>query len=180
MSSQVAEPFGRPVHHYGYVVAELEPAVDRLVRSSGAGPFFAMEHVALDTVISDDAPAVFDHSSAFGMCGPAFIELMEIHATAPERVKAGFDVTAPVSLHHVAWAVPDFDAATSGLELAGMPAWLEATLGDIHFSYHDATGAFGHHIEVHDATPGFQDFFAMMREAGEGWDGSEPLRSLAG
>ena len=179
MSGQVVQPFGRQLHHCGYVVEDLEPAVDRFVRSMGAGPFFAMDPVVLDTVVSTGGPAVFDHSSAFGVCGPIFIELMQIHDTAPEAVRAGFDV-APTGLHHLAWVVPDFDATVSGLEERGMPAYLEATNGPIRFAYLDAVATLGHHIEIHTDSEGFQGFFAMMREAGEGWDGSEPLRPLGG
>jgi Glyoxalase/Bleomycin resistance protein/Dioxygenase superfamily len=179
MSEHTVEPFGRPVHHYGYVVAALEAAVDRVVRALGAGPFFRMDHVALDTVTSEGEPAVFDHSSAFGVCGPVFIELMEIHRGDPEAVRARLDVS-PVGLHHIAWVVPDWSATTSGLDHSGMAAWLDATLGDIHFAYHDATATLGHHVEIHDDSPGFQGFFAMMRAAGEDWDGREPLRPLPG
>ena len=61
-----------------------------------------------------------------------------------------------------------------------MSAWLDAALGDIHFAYHDATRTLGHHVEVHDDSEGFRGFFAMMRDAGEGWDGRDPLRPLPG
>ena len=179
MPGQVQEPFGGQVHHYGYVVAELEPAVERLVRSLGAGPFFKVDHVALDTVTSVGEPAVFDHSSAFGVCGPVFIELMQIHHTRPEVVRAAFDVS-PTGLHHMAWAVADFAATVAGLERRAMPAWLDATLGDIHFTYLDASATLGHHVEIHDDSEAFRGFFAMMRDAGEGWDGEDPLRPLSG
>ena len=179
MPGQIESPFGGQLHHFGYVVVELKPAVDRLVRSLGAGPFFEMDHVALDTVTSAGEPAVFDHSSAFGVCGPVFIELMQIHHAQPETVRAALDVS-PTGLHHMAWAVCDFGATVAGLERRGMPAWLDATQGDIHFAYHDASAALGHHLEIHDDSEGFRGFFAMMRDAGEGWDGRDPLRPLSG
>jgi hypothetical protein len=35
---------------------------------------------------------------------------------------------------------------------------------------------FGHDIEIHVDNDGLREFFGMVREAAEGWDGSEPLR----
>jgi hypothetical protein len=37
----------------------------------------------------------------------------------------------------------------------------------------------GHDIEIHVDSQGLRDFFQMVRESGEGWDGAEPLRPAA-
>ena len=43
--------------------------VARFAGRTGAGPFFAMEHIAFDEVTYRGEPAVYDHSSAFGRVG---------------------------------------------------------------------------------------------------------------
>jgi hypothetical protein len=37
----------------------------------------------------------------------------------------------------------------------------------------------GHDIEIHVDSQGLRDFFQMVREGAESWDGSEPLRPAA-
>jgi hypothetical protein len=37
----------------------------------------------------------------------------------------------------------------------------------------------GHDIEIHVDSQGLRDFFQMVREGAEAWDGSEPLRPAA-
>jgi hypothetical protein len=69
-------PLGEP-HHYAYVVEDIEATVNRLVGQLGAGPFFLIESVPLENVLSRGEPAEFVHNSAFGSCGDAAIELIE-------------------------------------------------------------------------------------------------------
>lgn len=166
------------MHHYGYVVRDLEPAIDEFVTRMGAGPFFVMNDVPLENVTSQGEPAVFSHSSAFGQCGSFTIELMEIHHCEPAHVQHAF-AQAPPALHHVAWVAAALDPAVESLERQGIPAYLRAGLGDIQFAYHDATDLVGHHLELHDDSPGLRGFFAMIRDARDGWDGSEPVRRPA-
>jgi hypothetical protein len=38
----------------------------------------------------------------------------------------------------------------------------------------------GHAIEVHENTDAIRELFALLADAGDGWDGGEPLRSMPG
>ena len=82
---QLGEP-----HHSAYVVEDIETTVSRLVDQLGAGPFFLIENVPLENVLSRGEPAEFVHNSAFGYCGGGAIELMEVLSLAPERVQKAF------------------------------------------------------------------------------------------
>ena len=82
---QLGEP-----HHCAYVVDDIEATVGRLVDQLGAGPFFLIENVPLENVLSRGQPAEFVHNSAFGYCGGGAIELMQVFSLAPERVQKGF------------------------------------------------------------------------------------------
>ena len=78
MPEELLRPqLGEP-HHCAYVVDHIEATVTRLVDQLGAGPFFLIEDVPLENVLSRGEPADFVHNSAFGYCGGGAIELMEV------------------------------------------------------------------------------------------------------
>ncbi len=83
---------GQP-HHYAYVVDDIEATVNRLVDQLGAGPFFLIDNVPLENVLSRGEPAEFLHNPAFGSCDGSAIELIEVVSLAPERVERGFSGT---------------------------------------------------------------------------------------
>jgi hypothetical protein len=171
---QLGEP-----HHYAYVVEDIEATVNRLVDQLGAGPFFLVESVPLENVLSRGEPAEFKHNSAFGACGAGVIELMETISLAPERVEERFSGPRP-GIHHVAYAVPRTEVADlrSSLDKRGLPQYLSAQLGETENTFHDASASLGHDIEIHVDCQALRDFFGMVSGGAEGWDGSEPLRPV--
>jgi methylmalonyl-CoA/ethylmalonyl-CoA epimerase len=171
---QLGEP-----HHCAYVVADIEATVSRLVDQLGAGPFFLIENVPLENVLSRGEPAEFVHNSAFGYCGGGAIELMEVLSLAPERVQKGFSGPRP-RIHHVGYVLPPTEVAESrsALDDRGLTEYLSSQLGGVETTLHDASAVLGHDIEIHVENAGLRDFFGMVRAAADGWDGSEPLRPV--
>jgi methylmalonyl-CoA/ethylmalonyl-CoA epimerase len=171
---QLGEP-----HHSAYVVEDIEATVNRLVDQLGAGPFFLIESVPLENVLSRGEPAEFVHNSAFGYCGGSAIELMEPVSLAPERVEKGFSAPRP-RIQHVAYVVPPTEVADlrSSLDERGLTEYLSSQLGEVETTLHDASAVLGHDIEIHADNEGLRDFFEMVRGGAEGWDGSEPLRPV--
>jgi hypothetical protein len=169
---------GEP-HHFAYVVEDIEATVNRLVDQLGAGPFFLVERVPLENVVSRGEPAEFVHNSAFGCCGGGAIELIEAVSLAPERVQRGLSGPRP-GIHHVAYVVPPTEVADvrSSLDERGLRQYLSARLGDVEMTLHDASAVLGHDIEIHVDSEGLRAFFEMVRGGAEGWDGSEPLRPV--
>jgi hypothetical protein len=104
--AQLGEP-----HHYAYVVDDIEATVNRLVDQLGAGPFFLIENVPLENVLSRGEPAEFVHNSAFGSCDGSAIELIEVVSLAPERVERGFSGARP-RIQHVGYVVPATEVPT--------------------------------------------------------------------
>ena len=171
---QLGEP-----HHYAYVVEDIEATVNRLVDRLGAGPFFVIENVPVENVLSRGEPAEFVHNSAFGCCGGGAIELIETVSLAPGRVEQGFSGARP-RIQHVAYVVPSTQVAglRSSLDERGLPEYLSTRLGEAETTLHDATAALGHDIEIHADNQGLRDFFGMVKGSAEGWDGAEPLRPV--
>jgi hypothetical protein len=180
----VPEDLFRPslegAHQYAYVVEDIEATVERLAEQLGARPFFLVEDVPLENITSRGEPAEFVHHSAFGHCGGGPIELMEIVRLVPERIEGRFSGARP-AVHHVAWAVPpaSVEDLRRELEDRGLPEYLSAQLGELDITLHDASTSLGHDIEIHVDSQGLRDFFQMVREGAQGWDGSEPLRPAA-
>jgi hypothetical protein len=170
---------GRP-HHSGYVVESIEATVGRLVEQLGAGPFFLIENVPLENVLSRGEPAVFEHDSAFGSCGGYPIELQEVAHAAPQRVEARWSGPLP-RIQHVGYALPPpaVEGLRRELDERGAPAYLSSELNGELTTVHDVSATLGHDIEVLVDAPALRDFFGMVLGAAEGWDGSHPLRPLA-
>ena len=164
-------------HHHAYVVDDIEATVNRLVDGLGAGPFFLVENVPLENVLSRGEPAEFVHNSAFGYCGGDAIELIETISLAPERVEKRFSAPRP-GIQHVGYVVPPTEVADlrSSLDERGLPEYLSSRLGEVDSTLHDASAALGHDIEIHADNEGLRGFFEMVRGGAQGWDGSEPLR----
>ena len=179
MPEDLSRPqLGEP-HHCAYVVENIEATVDRLVDQLGAGPFFLIESVPLENVLSRGEPAEFVHNSAFGSCGGGAIELIEAVSLAPERVEKAFSGPRP-RVHHVAYVAPPTEVADlrTSLDERGLPQYLSSQLGEVETTLHDASATLGHDIEIHVDNKGLRDFFEMVSGGAQGWDGSEPLRPV--
>jgi hypothetical protein len=171
---QLGEP-----HHIAYVVEDIGTTVGRLAETLGAGPFFLVERVPLENVVSRDEPAEFVHDAAFGACGDGVIELTQTARLGPERVERRFAAPWP-RVHHVAYVVPptEVDALRSALDERGLGQYLSSWFGGVETTLHDASAALGHDIEIHEENEGLNGFFGMVSGAADGWDGSDQLRRL--
>ena len=126
-----------------YVVTDLRAAAERLIATTGAGPFFLREHIAIRECTYRGAPATLDHSNVLGQCGPVMIELVLQHGEGPTAFR---DMYGPdeEGLHHMATFVPDLDAEIARLEAMGYEAANVATTeGGVRFAYVDTRRAWG-------------------------------------
>jgi catechol 2,3-dioxygenase-like lactoylglutathione lyase family enzyme len=167
----------RPLHHVGYVVDGLAAGVERFTAATGAGPFFAMEHLVFDEVTYDDTPALYDHSSAFGQWGPVLIELTVVHDAQPAGLREA--LTAPgAGIGHVAWLADDLAAETARLQGAGLRRFHTGRSGPVSAAWFDGGPLLGHPVEVLQRCEEILGFYAMVRAAARDWDGTQPLRPL--
>ena len=167
------------IHHVGYVVEDLRSGIEAFARDFGAGPFFVMEHLEFDEVTFEGGPAVYDHSSGFGAWGPILVELTEVHDAQPAGLAAA--LTAPgAGIGHVAWLADDLEAETARLEAVGLTPFHTGRTGPASAVWFDGGATFGHPVEVLQRRDEILGFYAMVRAAAEGWDGSEPYRVMTG
>ena len=176
--SALAALAGGPVQ-IAYGVTDIAQAAQTWTATLGAGPFFLRHHIPVDGVWVDDvlvddvlvggAPGVFDHSSAYGQWGSIMVELVAVHAPA---------TLAATGIHHLAYFVHSFDEAAEELTANGWPVALTAMAGSTRFGFFDARGDLGHLIEIYEPSPGLLGFYAMVADAAQDWDGSDPIRTL--
>ena len=164
-----------PVHHIGYVVEDLRAGVERFARATGAGPFFAMEHIAFDAVTFEGGPAVYDHSSAFAAWGPILVELSQVHDAQPAGLAAAL-VAPGAGVGHVAWLADSLDQETERLRGLGLAPFHTGVTGPVSAVWFYGGPVFGHPVEVLQRVPEIEGFYAMVRAAATTWDGEEAFR----
>ena len=163
-------PLGRPVQ-IAYAVTEVAAAAARFAASTGAGPFFVIEHVALSEARVEGRPGTFDHSSAYGQWGAVMVELCEEHSH-PRLV-------TPPSVHHLAYMVSDLCAAVAWCVANGWHETLFArTTGGQEFAFCDARAELGHLVEMYEPSDRLLAFYAMVAASATGWDGEHPVRAI--
>lgn len=168
-----------PLHHVGYVVSDLRSGVQEFTAATGAGPFFAMEHIVFQEISFESEPAVYDHSSAFGRWGPILVELTEVHEARPPAFADAL-VSPGGGIGHVAWLADSLDDEVARLRSLGLEPFHAGRTGPASAVWLRGGTCFGHPIEVLQRREEILGFYAMVRGAAEGWDGSEPLRVMTG
>ena len=164
------------VMQLAYVPADFDAALKFWVETVGAGPFFLLEHVQLDDLKYRGAPASIDFSMALGYWGDIQIELIRQHDDSPSIYKTWRD-EGREGVHHVCILVDDMAEARRICAAAGAEVVQEGTLqGGGEVIYVDTGGGPGTMVEILKSAPGGPAFFAHMREAARGWDGSDPIR----
>ncbi len=168
-----------PIHHVGYVVEDLRSGVERFAKDFGAGPFFGMEHMVFDEVTYRGVAAVYDHSSAFGCWGPILVEVTQVHDAQPAAFRETL-VAPGTGLGHIGVLTPSLSQETERLEALGLTAFHTGRTGPASAVWFEGGPLFGHPIEVLQERDEILGFYAMVRAAAIGWDGSEPLRIMTG
>ena len=167
-----------PLHHLGYVVEDLHRDVPRFAAATGAGPFYAMEHIHFDEVTYGGEPAVYDHSSAFGQWGPMIVELTQVHEAQPTGLRKALVATG-AGVGHVAWLADSLEEETARLQRRGFRAFHTGRTGPASAVWFDGGRLLGHPIEVLQRRDELLRFYAMVRDASAGWNGSDPLRIMS-
>lgn len=160
-------PIKNPVQ-IAYAVDDVRTAA-RTWGNLGVGPFFVRNHIAVTNTRVDGTAGVFDHSAAYGQWGDVMLELVAIHSPAPP----------PSGLHHLAFFVDDFAAASAELVGQGWPEAIYAeTPSGTPFAHFDARSDLGHFVEIYERTESMQRLYETVRLASDDWDGTNPVREF--
>lgn len=167
-----------PVMQMAYVPQDLDAAMGYWTRTMGVGPFFRLEHIALDQAKYRGDEVAVDFSVLIGYWGDIQIELIEQHNDAPSIYKRWRD-EGREGLHHVCIVVDDLAHARAVCREAGARVEQEVWVtGGGEAIYIDAGGGPGSLIEIIQLPQASIDFFAFMKEQARTWDGTDPVRRL--
>ena len=161
-----------------YFVSDIRASARRFSERFGAGPFFLIDCIELESATHRGRPCSFVHSSAYGQWGEVMVELVQQDDDGPSPFR---DLYQPgqEGLHHLAFFVPDLERAIDDHERLGMPLATRArTRTGVAFAFVDATATQGHLLELYEPGEALQGFYRLVREAAASWDGREPLRTL--
>ncbi|GMN02376.1 VOC family protein [Erythrobacter sp. MTPC3] len=165
------------VMQLAFVPRDFGAAVAHWTQVMGVGPFFLMEGIHLESMKYKGAPtdAVFDLALAYW--GDIQIELIRPRDDHPS-IYTGEYADVGEGLHHVCILVDDMDEAYRVCADRGAEVVIEGALGGSRVIYVDPGKGPGSLVEILQQGEGGPGLFAMIKKAGEDWDGSEPLRKL--
>ena len=166
-----------PVMQLAWLPSDFDAALRHWTQTMGVGPFFMMENIKLEDLryLGEPTDAVF--SLALAYWGDVQIELIRPENDAPSIYNGPYAVRD--RLHHVCLLVDDIADAYAACAEHGAKILVEGKVGESgRVIYADPGGGPGSVIEILQTQPGTAELFGMIKQAGIGWDGSDPLRKL--
>jgi hypothetical protein len=174
----VSKVFGE-IRQNGYVVRDIERAMQHWVDVLGVGPWFYLPHVACDSFECRGVAGSPDISIALANSGDLQIELIQQHCDTPTLYKEFLDAGRE-GLQHVSSWVADYDEAVERITGAGHGIGQRGTMqeGVIKFVYFDTEMHPGTVFEVSNMAGDLAYIPQMVADAARDWDGADPVRSL--
>lgn len=158
-----------------YVVNDIEAAAKRWIDIFGVGPFFILDRPQVGNPLYRGKSQEVEFSAALAQAGDLHIELIQQHCDSPSCYRDTI-AKGQEGFHHMAVIVEDYAREIARYEKAGYPVASSGEFGPLKFCYVDTTPVLGGMVEVLEDLPFIHNYFARVREAAEGWDGSDPIR----
>ncbi len=165
-----------PIKQWGYLVKDLDEAMDCWVNQLGVGPFWGYRNVPVTAYFQgQETSVVMDVALAY----QNGVQIELIHQTN--------DVLSPYSdfygtdkkqfLHQVAYHAADIDAAVARAKSVGMEeVGSIKTMMETRYVYMASPQMDGLVIELMEVDEGIVADFDRCAKEAEQWDGSEPYR----
>ncbi len=167
-----------PIDQLGYVVDDIEGAMEHWVDRLGVGPFYFLPRPPMQELIYRGRPTGARIAVALSFSGALQIELIQPLDDEPTPYR-DFMAEHGTGLHHVARFVDDYEGAVAGYAARGMEAYFggRGLSEKQRFCYFDTESHGGTASELIE-TVEFGGFFDAIRSAAENGDGSEPIRTV--
>jgi catechol 2,3-dioxygenase-like lactoylglutathione lyase family enzyme len=171
----VSRFFGE-IRQLGYVVDDIEAAMDHWSRVLGVGPFFYNPRVPIENYFYQGARYEPHNSVALANSGPLQIELIQTRNDVPSMYR-DFRQAGHRGLQHVAYWTDNYDADLERLTAQGFEPVMGGEVGERgRFVYFGTEHHPGTVIELSEVTGPKGKMFDLIRSASQGWDGSDPVR----
>jgi len=164
------------IRQLGYVVPDIEAAMDYWSRVLGVGPFFYAPRVPVENFTYRGEPSSPVTSVALANSGPVQVELIQQRNDAPTMYR-DFVKAKGSGLQHVAYWTQNFDSDMARLAERGFKPCMGGEVGARgRFVYFADEGHPGTVIEMAELTPARRRIFDQIRAAAQDWDGTDPIR----
>lgn len=170
----------RPIAQIAYFVPDVRAAALEHSQRYGSGPFFVVGHIP-HVVMRGGRNVPFDHTAAVGQWGSIQLEIVQQDTSGPSIFHDVYpEGSGRYGIHHVGIFVDDLEEATAEYVVAGHREVSRLTPHGVPITavFLDTLARDGHFTELFERSKALTDMHAMVRAAAEGWDGSDPVRSL--
>ena len=166
------------IRQNGFVVRDVEVAMQHWTAVLGVGPFFYFERVPIEDFRYRGEASPVQVSIALANSGALQIELIQQRNGAPSMYRDFLDAGRE-GLQHVAYWTERFDGDLERLLAEGFRVGQSGRIGDAgRFVYFETEGHPGTVVELSEVSGAKGRFFAHVAEQALVWDGSEPVRRL--
>ncbi len=169
------------IRQNGYVVRDIEVALEHWTNVLGVGPFFYMEQVKVDDLRYRGQPTNAEASIALANSGELQIELIQLRNDAPSMWRDFLDA-GHEGLQHFAYWMETPEAMDAALKRAASLEYEVGQSGTVgengRFVYLCTEAHPGTVVELSEACGWKAEFFRKVAKAAENWDGSDPIRSI--
>ncbi|MEQ9145770.1 MAG: VOC family protein [Parvibaculaceae bacterium] len=167
------------VRQNGYVVKDIEAAMNYWAHTMGVGPWLYLERAPIGDFRYRGEPSSLEVSIALANSGPLQIELIQQRNDAPSMYKDFLDA-GHEGLQHVAYWTEDFDrdlktATGRGFEI-GQAGYSGGPDG--RFVYFTAEAHPGTVIELSEISGAKGQLFRRIREKCAAWNGENPVKRV--
>jgi catechol 2,3-dioxygenase-like lactoylglutathione lyase family enzyme len=169
-------PLPGPIRQIGYVVTDLDKALAGWVEL-GVGPWFVMRGLP-QRVTYRGEPCEITLSLALANSGDMQIEVIQQQDETPS-IFTEFLTAGREGFHQLAYWTADFEATMRAVGEAGWPVvWSGGEDVGTRFAYVEPPNSPATIIEIMELTDITTGMAKFVRDAAEGWDGSDPIRNL--
>lgn len=164
------------IRQLGYVVEDIEAAMDHWSRVLGIGPWFYAPKVPIEQYFYRGANYTPHNSVALANSGFIQCELIQCRNDVPSMYR-DFRQAGHTGLQHLAYWTQSYDEDLKRAEALGMTPVMGGQVGaNGRFCYFDTESHPGTVIELSEVAGPKGRMFQMIREASQNWDGRGPVR----
>jgi hypothetical protein len=164
------------IRQLGYVVPDIEAAMDHWSETLGVGPWYYNPKVPIVNYRFRGESYDPHNSVALANSGPMQLELIQMRNDVPSMYRE-FVQAGNTGLQHVAYWTTSYDADLARyLELGFKPVMQGEVGARGRFVYFDTEYHPGTVIEISEIAGPKGRMFDLIRESSKDWDGKDPVR----
>jgi len=164
------------IRQLGYVVTDIEKSMKYWAGTMGVGPWFYNPRVPIEDYRYEGKTYDVHNSVALANSGFVQVELIQTRNDVPSMYR-DFTQAGHIGLQHVAYWTQRFDADLARMEAQGFRVKMSGMVGtNGRFVYFDKEMHPGTVVELSEVVGPKGRMFDVIREASQGWDGSDPIR----